>query len=154
VVTFASGGSDASSVAVADVNADGKPDLLVNPSGTVGVLINISTFPTTTALVSSLNPSNYGQAVAFAATVTPQFEFGKSTPTGSVSFFEGATSLGNSSLNSAGVATLSISSLAVGTHSVTATYGGDSNFASSASSSLSHRSKLLYHDNLYAFSQG
>jgi hypothetical protein len=137
VVTFASGGSDASSVAVADVNADGKPDLLVNPSGTVGVLINISTFPTTTALVSSPNPSNYGQAVAFAATVTPQFEFGKSTPTGSVSFFDGATSLGNSPLNSAGVATLSISSLAVGTHSVTATYGGDSNFASSTSSALS-----------------
>ena len=48
VVTYGSGGSDAISVAVADVNGDGKPDLMVAnecgdskcaTSGTVGVLL-------------------------------------------------------------------------------------------------------------------
>jgi hypothetical protein len=38
-VIYDSGGSGARSVAVADVNGDGKPDLLVGSSGTVGVLL-------------------------------------------------------------------------------------------------------------------
>jgi hypothetical protein len=54
-----------------------------------------------------------------------------------VSFLDGATNLGSSSLNSAGVATLSTSTLAIGTHSITASYGGDANFASSTSQALS-----------------
>lgn len=137
-VGYGAGGTYEYSLAVADVNGDSKPDLVVaNYVSTVGVLINISIFPTTTALVSSPNPSNYVQTVTFTATVTPQYEFGKTTPTGTVSFFDGATNLGSSSLNSAGVATLSTSTLAIGTHSITASYGGDSNFASSTSQVLS-----------------
>ena len=144
-VTYGSGGYYATSVAVADVNGDGKPDLVVanrcaNPgsncgessSGTVGVLINTSISATTTALVSSLNPSNLGQAVTFTATVTAQ-GFYKGPPTGTVSFYDGTTNLGSSNLNSSGVATLTISTLAVGTHSMTATYNGDTNFVPSTS---------------------
>jgi hypothetical protein len=73
-VTYGSGGYQDQSVAVADVNGDGKPDLVVsnycdssgdcnNNKGTVGVLINTSLTATTTALTSSQNPSNFGQAV-------------------------------------------------------------------------------------------
>jgi hypothetical protein len=142
LVTYGSGGGYSGPAAVADVNGDGKPDLMVanqvaNNVSTVGVLINLSTFPTATALVSSPNPSNYAQTVAFTATVTPQYEFGKSTPTGLVSFLDGTQSLGSSSLNSAGVATLSTSTLAIGAHSITASYSGDSNFGSSTSQVLS-----------------
>jgi hypothetical protein len=144
-VTYGSGGYYATSVGVADVNGDGKPDLVVanrcaNPgtncgvssSGTVGVLINTSISATITALTSSINPSNFGQAVTFTATVTAQ-GFYKGPPTGTVSFFDGTTNIGNSPLNGSGVATLTTSTLAVGTHRITATYNGDTNFAPSTS---------------------
>jgi hypothetical protein len=135
-VPYDSGGDDASSVAIADVNGDGKPDLLVANqcassnncgSGTVGVLINIGT---TTLLVSSVNPSNFGQSVTFTATVTGH---GHRIPTGTVSLYDGTTNIGNSNLNSGGAATFTTSTLAVGTHSMTATYNGDANFAPSTS---------------------
>ena len=70
-----------------------------------------------TTLTSSLNPSQWGQSVTFTATVTP------STATGSVTFLDGSTVLGTAAL-SGGVATLPTSTLAVGTHSITANYGG------------------------------
>ena len=86
--------------------------------------------PTTTALTSSPNPSLSGQAVTFTATVTP------SLATGTIQFFDGASLLGTSTL-AAGSATLSTSALSVGTHSITAVFGGDSNYAASTSSVLS-----------------
>ena len=142
-VTYGSGGYYAVSVAVGDVNGDGKADLVVTnlcedsncTSSSVGVLINTSLGPTTTALVSSLNPSSFGQSATFTATVT-SVGF-KSPPTGTVSFFDGTTNIGNPALNSSGVATLTTSTLALGTHSITATYNGDSNFATSTSAVLS-----------------
>jgi hypothetical protein len=137
-VTYDTGAATSFSAAVADVNGDGNPDLLVtNSSGSVAVLLNLSSYPTTTALVSSLNPSNPGQTVTFTATVTPQYEFGKSTPTGSVNFFDGKTGLGHAALNSSGIAMLSTSALSIGTHSITARYNGDPNFLSSTSQVLS-----------------
>jgi hypothetical protein len=128
---------------VADVNGDGKPDLLVancsvssndcgSTEGVLGVLINTSLTPTTTALTSSPNPSNFGQNVTFTATVTAQPGFDKGTPTGTVTFFDGSTNIGNSNLNG-GMATLTTSTLSVGTHSMTATYNGDANFLPSTS---------------------
>jgi sugar lactone lactonase YvrE len=55
------------------------------------------------------------------------------TPTGTVSFYNGTTLLGTSSLNSSGVATYVSSTLGVGSYKVTGVYSGDGNYATSTS---------------------
>ena len=55
--------------------------------------------------------------------------------TGTVSFHEGSTLLGTSSLDSSPMAVLSASTLIVGSHTITATYNGDTNFPPSTSNS-------------------
>jgi Big-like domain-containing protein len=89
---------------------------------------------TTTLLTSSPSPSNYGQTITFTATVTPAS--GTSTPTGGVTFMDGSTILGSSTLNASGIATLLVPGLAVGSHSITAQYSGDTSFAGSTSTVL------------------
>ncbi|RPE37315.1 YVTN family beta-propeller protein [Streptomyces sp. Ag109_O5-1] len=87
---------------------------------------------TTTALTSSPDPSVFGQGKVLTATVSPVAP-GGGIPTGTVTFFDGMTSLGTGTLNGSGVATLTVSNLSVGSHSLTATYGGDSSFNGSTS---------------------
>jgi len=87
---------------------------------------------TTTTLASSQQPSILGQAVTFTAAVTPA---GAGTPTGAVTFNDGATTVGSNAL-SGGKATLATPGLAIGSHLVTAAYGGDTNFSASTSAVL------------------
>jgi hypothetical protein len=89
-----------------------------------------------TSLASSLNPSTFGAAVTFTATVTST----GGTPTGTVTFKDGTTTLGTGALSS-GKATFKTSTLAVGTHSITAVYAGSSNFVTSTSSVLTQTVK-------------
>ena len=84
---------------------------------------------TTTTLVSSLNPSNYKQAVTFTATVTPQFG---GTVTGTVAFYNGTTKLETVTL-SEGKAKFTTSTLAAGSNSITATYESSTSFDGSSS---------------------
>ena len=95
----------------------------------VSVLINTSTVPTTTTLGSSLNPSNFEQSVTFTATVTPQTS---GTPTGTVTFTYGSTTLCNAVTLSGGAATCAYSYLPLGSDIITAAYSGDSQFAPSS----------------------
>ena len=104
--------------------------------GTIFVLTLSLGDPTSTALVSSLNPSQFGQSVTFTATVTAQ---AAGTPTGTVTFLDGGATLGTGTLNASAQAAFTTASLAVGTHSIVAQYGGDSTFASSSSTSLSQQ---------------
>ncbi len=143
-VVFGSGGYYAWSLAVADVNGDGKPDLVAanlqlsaaRPlKGFVGVLINNTIFstPTATKLISSPNPSLVGQAVTFTATVSST---AGTPPYGEVvTFNNGSAVLGTGSL-SGGSASLTTSSLPAGTFTITATYPGDSTFVASTSPGL------------------
>lgn len=89
-----------------------------------------STTATTTTLMSSTNPSTVGQPVTFTATITP---LNAPAPTGTVTFFDGVTNIGSGAVNGSGVATLTTSALASGSHSITATYSGDANYAGSTS---------------------
>ena len=88
---------------------------------------------TSTSVGSSANPSPYQQSVTFTATVTSALG---GPPSGSVTFKDGATVLGSSSL-AGNTAALSTSSLSVGTHSITAIYDGDANHVGSTSAALS-----------------
>jgi len=90
--------------------------------------------PTTATITSSANPSVFGQATVLATLVTPSA--GSGTPTGSVTFDDGANPLSTVALSS-GQAAFSASSLTVGSHSITAVYGGDANFLTSTSTALS-----------------
>jgi uncharacterized repeat protein (TIGR01451 family) len=89
---------------------------------------------TTTAVMSSVNPSVFGQPVTFTATVAVAAP-GAGTASGTVNFFDGATPLGTGTL-SGGTTLLTTSTLAVGSHPITAAYGGDTNFNSSTSAIL------------------
>jgi len=89
---------------------------------------------TSTTLTSSLNPSTLGKAVTFTAKVTPA---SGSTATGTVTFKYGSTTIGTGTLNSSGVATVTTSGLAVGTHSIVAVYNGSTNDLTSTSAALS-----------------
>ena len=93
---------------------------------------------TKTALASSANPSVDGQAVTFTATVSAKAP-GSGTPTGIVNFMDGANTIGSGTLvvvNGVDLATFATTALAVGSHSITAVYAGDGNFAASTSSVL------------------
>jgi hypothetical protein len=80
-----------------------------------------------TALVSSLNPSLVGQSVTFTATVTG------ASPTGTIQFKDGAGNLGGPVAIAGAVATLTTSALTQGTHPITAVYSGDANNLTSTS---------------------
>ncbi|MGA8493096.1 MAG: FG-GAP-like repeat-containing protein [Terriglobales bacterium] len=91
---------------------------------------------TTTTVTSSLNPAPTGQLVTFTGKVASTVVGDKRVPTGTVTFKDGTSVLGPGTLNASGVATFGTSSLAAGTHSITAVYGGDTTFTGSTSAPL------------------
>ena len=87
------------------------------------------TVSTSTSLTASPNPSVIGQSVALIATVSP------SAAPGSVEFFDGLTSLGSVAV-SGGTAELDLTTLAIGNHSLTATFTSSGSYSSSTSSAV------------------
>lgn len=83
--------------------------------------------PTNTVLTSSANPSDLTQSVTFRATVTSTGPL-----TGTVQFKIDGSNAGSPVTLSGGLATLTTTALAAGTHSVTADYSGDANFLASS----------------------
>jgi hypothetical protein len=100
--------------------ADAVVFAIPNPAQTQG---------SSTSVTSSLNPSTFGTAVTFMATVQPAT---LGTPTGKVTFKDGTATLGAGTL-SGRKAKFTTSSLAKGNHSITAVYGGDATFTGSTS---------------------
>jgi hypothetical protein len=88
-------------------------------------------FISATGLGASPNPGISGQNVTFTATVTG------STPTGTVTFRDGATVLCSSVPLVNGQAACATSALTLGSHSVTADYSGDSYNTASTSPAVS-----------------
>jgi Bacterial Ig-like domain (group 3)/NHL repeat len=98
------------------------------------LLTGTAVLSATAVTLTSSNASSFaGQAVTFTATVKPT---GLGTATGTVSFRDGTTLIGSAVPVVAGVATITTSSLAAGTHNITAVYSGDANFTGSTSAVL------------------
>ncbi len=99
-----------------------------------GIQFFVPAFSTSTSATSSLDPSTFGQAVAVTATVSP------TDGGGTVTFYDGTSAICSgvtlTSTTSGYQATCSTSSLGTGTHSITAQYSGDTNYAGSPSSAL------------------
>ncbi len=99
---------------------------------TVNGTLTVTQAATTTVLSASASSITPGQSLTLTAQVASATT---GTPTGTVTFFDGTTSLGTATL-SGGMASLATSTLAPGvTHLLTASYSGDINFLASTSSS-------------------
>ena len=103
-------------------------------STSAGVTITVTAAATTTSLAAVPTSISLGSSVALTATVAGPAGLG--TPSGSVAFQNGSTALGSATLNSSGVATLSTTSLPIGTPSITAAYAGNASFSASISAAL------------------
>ncbi|HEY0758068.1 MAG TPA: Ig-like domain repeat protein [Acidisarcina sp.] len=101
----------------------GTITVVSDAANTPGVLtVAVQTVPATASTVTlsaNTNPAKVGASVTFSAVVQG------SSPTGMVTFSDGATTLGSGSLDSGGTALFSTSSLTMGQHAITASYGGD-----------------------------
>jgi len=108
----------------------GDPTKFVNGSTSATLVLDLIA-TSKLALSSTPSPSSYGNSVSFTATLTFP---GTGTPTGNISFLDGAQQIGMQTL-AAGSASVSFStpSLAVGSHSITASYPGDQNIGPSTS---------------------
>ena len=87
---------------------------------------------TTTTLTASPNPSTVGQAVTLTATVRPVAP-ATGVPTGTVAFKDGAVTIGSATLGATGSASISVTTLATGSHPLTAVYSGSLDFLTSTS---------------------
>ncbi len=103
---------------------------------TAAANVTITQASSTTQLQTSSATPYQAVPVTLTATVSDSSTGSTGSPTGTVSFYNGATLLGTSPVT-AGVATLMTAALPLGASSVTAVYSGDTNFAASTSSGVS-----------------
>lgn len=146
--TVTIGGALASNITVVDegtiglttpAGVEGPADVVVtNQDATTSTLaggfLYTSASATTLSLTSSKNPSVFGQAVTFTAKASA----GAGVPAGSVSFFDGAAKIGDANLV-VGTATFTTTSLATGTHSIVATYGGGGGLGAAISAAVTQQ---------------
>ncbi len=100
-------------------------------NATVSVTVNKA--DSTTALVSSLNPSALNASVTLTATVAPVSP-GTTIPTGNVQFYTNGVALGDPVALSDGEVSLSTTELPAGTNTMEASYLGDDNYLGSTNS--------------------
>jgi hypothetical protein len=108
----------------------GTSSFSASSSNTVSVTVNAGSVDTTTVLATSASTLTQNSAVTLTAKV--QQAVGTATPNGSVTFYDGSTAIGTSTL-SGGVATLSTNAFPIGADSVFAVYSGANGFNSSSS---------------------
>jgi len=102
-------------------------------SASAALTENVKPASTATAVTASVSPSIPGQAVTYTATVSP------ADGGGTVAFADGGTAIGGCAaqpVNASGQATCKVTYRAAGSHSISATYSGDTDYYSSTSTAL------------------
>jgi hypothetical protein len=115
---------------LAAYSGDANNDAESTHCGDANESVAVGQVSTATTLTSSLNPSTAGGSVTFTATVTG------TSPTGTVTFKDGSTTIGTGTLDSSDAATFTSSSLPVGSDDIVAVYGGDATNATSTSTAV------------------
>jgi hypothetical protein len=121
VVTDSTGAATSPTVTANGLAGSYNPTATAGQASAIFALTNTQA-ATTTGLGASPNPSIFGQAVTFTATVNP------AAATGTVTFMDGATTLGTGTVTNGIAAFTTSSSLLPGTHAIAANYGGDGNY--------------------------
>ena len=116
---------------LADVDGDGSQDLVTSNASFAGITVLLNTSGSSIGVVSSVNPADPLQVFVLTATVSASGHNVMGVPTGTVTFTEGVTTLGTSTL-SGGMASLSLTESLDGDHTITATYSGDASFRGKA----------------------
>ncbi len=111
------------------ITASSPSNSIYNAATSPATTVNVAKAAGSVSLTSSINPASTGQAVTFTAVTN-------AGATGSITFLDGTTVIGTGAINAAGIATFTTSSLAIGSHSITASYAGDTNFTASTSAAL------------------
>jgi dolichol kinase len=94
----------------------------------------------TTTLTVAPNPAGAGQPVTLTAAVTLS---NSGAAPGTITFYDGATQINQTTLDPTGHATYTTSSLALGTHSLTAVYPGSPGYTGSTSPAVSELIETL-----------
>src|ERR1700680_1386666 len=100
----------------ADVNGDGAVDVVTGDAGFPVVTVLLNEGHTAVTLSSSSNPSSYGQPVVPTARWPQLCRAQTAPPTGTVSFLEGGSQVGSSSLSSRGQAFFAVPTLSADSH--------------------------------------
>jgi hypothetical protein len=103
-----------------------------SPQTITAALLQVVNLPTSTGITASPNPASTGSTVSITATVKSP----SGIPAGTVTILDGAVPLASLPLDAQGNATLNTSALAIGVHSLSATYPGDATHTGSASATL------------------
>src|SRR5205823_4946746 len=137
--TLSSGSASFTTSALAvgshSITAEYGNDGNFNASTSGALTQTVNPADTTTSVSSSVNPSVYGQSVSFTANVSANAP-ASGTPGGTVQFTIDGVDYGSAVALSGGTASVSDSGLAVGNHSVSATYGGSASFNGSGGALL------------------
>lgn len=128
-------GSDAGQVETGDFYGLGRPDVVVlNPvAQTAKVFPNTALGVTTTTLASNATTAVTGDPLQLIAAIKAG---GTTEPTGTVTFLDGSTPIGTAPVRADGRTILTITTLAAGDHTITASYGGDTHFGASTSAAV------------------
>jgi hypothetical protein len=135
IVADSTGGIEQFTITLSNLSANAEFTNLLSTEtavGTINPATSTGATNSTTTLVAAPTSTVAGANVALTATVSG----GSTTPTGTVTFYDGTTVIGTAAVNGSGIALLDTTALPVGVNSITAVYSGNSTYSPSTSNAV------------------